>query len=54
MVERSNTVTLLQQKSSAGNSWPSRSSSYKLETVIGMGTFGLVWKAIVQDGEHEG
>ena len=36
------------------NPWPSRSSSYKLEMVIGMGTFGLVWKAIVNEGEHAG
>jgi len=36
------------------NNWPAKASSYKLTIPIGMGTFGLVWKADVLDGVHRG
>ena len=31
-------------------SWPAKASSYKLITPIGMGSFGLVWKAKCIEG----
>jgi serine/threonine protein kinase len=37
MVERNTLFT--------STSWPSNASSYKLNTPIGQGSFGLVWKA---------
>lgn len=34
--------------------WLARADSYALKIPIGMGTFGLVWKADVLDGPHRG
>ena len=34
--------------------WPHEASSYKLEYVIGMGSFGIVWRAQVVNGDHAG
>lgn len=30
---------------SLSNSWPARAAAYKLLSAIGMGSFGIVWKA---------
>ena len=54
MVERSNTFMLKQMQSTEEKPYPSRSSSYKLNAVVGMGTFGLVWKATIVDGDYKG
>lgn len=42
--------------SSVNNSphWVAKASAYKLTIPIGMGTFGLVWKADVLDGANRG
>jgi len=32
--------------------WPSRASGYRLEMVIGMGNFGIVWRATCIEGQH--
>jgi len=34
--------------------WPHEPNSYKLEYVIGMGSFGIVWRAQVTSGPHKG
>ena len=34
--------------------WPHDPRSYKLEYVIGMGSFGIVWRAEVLTGDHKG
>ncbi len=34
--------------------WPARASSYKLTIPIGMGSFGIVWKADVLEGSYAG
>jgi hypothetical protein len=34
--------------------WPHEPNSYKLECVIGMGSFGIVWRAQVTSGPHKG
>ena len=54
MVERNNTFLLKQMQSNEEQPYPSRSSSYKLDAVVGMGTFGLVWKAKIIEGDHKG
>lgn len=33
--------------------WPSSSSAYNLDLVIGSGSFGLVWQATCLSGEHK-
>ena len=33
--------------------WPAKAQAYKLTIPIGMGSFGLVWKADVQDGANK-
>ena len=38
--------------SSQSISWPAKASSYKLTIPIGMGSFGIVWKADVIEGAH--
>jgi serine/threonine-protein kinase 24/25/MST4 len=38
----------------AVETWPVKSSSYRLEYVIGMGSFGLVWRAVIEEGFHSG
>ena len=53
MVERSSTFLLKQMQSSEEKPYPSRSSSYKLDAVVGMGTFGLVWKATIVEGDYK-
>jgi serine/threonine protein kinase len=35
-------------------SWPAKSTSYKLLTPIGQGSFGLVWKAECIEGGYSG
>ena len=34
--------------------WPNSGASYDLDTPIGFGAFGLVWKAVVNCGAHAG
>jgi hypothetical protein len=34
--------------------WPHDANSYSLEYVIGMGSFGIVWRAKVMTGKHTG
>ena len=38
----------------ASHQYPCRSNGYKLEMVVGGGSFGLVWKSIVLTGDHTG
>lgn len=33
--------------------WPAKALNYKLITPIGMGSFGLVWKAECLEGIHK-
>ena len=44
--DRANTVTISQRKND-NHQYPCRSIGYKLEIVVGGGSFGLVWKATV-------
>ena len=32
--------------------WPAKAESYQLLTAIGMGSFGIVWKAECKEGPH--
>lgn len=32
--------------------WPTKPSGYRLDLVIGMGSFGIVWKATCIEGVH--
>ena len=34
------------------HNWPTKQSGYKLDIVIGIGNFGLVWKAKCVEGLH--
>ena len=34
--------------------WPTRQAGYRLDIVIGMGNFGIVWRAEVLDGLKAG
>ena len=34
--------------------WPTKPEGYNLECVIGIGSFGIVWKATCQEGSHAG
>lgn len=34
--------------------WPAKASGFKLTVPIGIGSFGLVWKAETKEGKHEG
>jgi serine/threonine-protein kinase OSR1/STK39 len=34
--------------------WPAKAKSYELVTAIGMGSFGLVWKAKCIEGPNKG
>jgi len=34
------------------SNWPAKAANYKLLTPIGMGSFGLVWKAECLEGVH--
>jgi serine/threonine protein kinase len=34
--------------------WPTRTAAYRLELVIGIGSFGIVWKATCLEGAHAG
>ena len=38
----------------SGSKWPSSSSAYSLDQVIGSGSFGLVWQATCLSGDCEG
>ena len=42
---------MVESVSNAGVEWPAKASNYKLVIPIGMGSFGLVWKAeVVKEG----
>ena len=39
---------------SVNQNWPTKQSGYKLDIVIGMGNFGIVWRAQCIEGAHAG